>query len=1052
MKNKVLTLTLLLLCCGLCLGTERAAAEEATTTTAAEPISIIPNLSDPLTASDITAGMRIVLLVIDQSTALQGVYFNGEKAKSTSKDFAAEYVYLTEDADDGKIYLKRETDGKYIKTPTAVTTQLYMTDNSSEAAQFTVTTPTTNGTGSQALASPSGNLMSNVDLTKVVRFIAQYNGSDTFLNCQDSGAAAKWHNGTGGYSVFYVRSVPSLPEGVTTLDGGLTAANDLKAGDHIALEVVSSDIQGVYFNGADAKLTTSTVTDNHLYSLVDADNSQFYLQRDADSKYVAAASGNSHNLVTMTDEQTEAAKFTLVNPTTGGTAPANFTGSGDVRTDIDETKLVRFVTSVNNAGSTTTFLNCNSSGQGAKWFSGTGGYSAYYVHRTLNADETTVVNDRISLTEAINFWDTEKPGYLNPTSITEYNTAVTALNNTSSTATDLESATTNLNNARAANLINQPKAGHYYRLTTADQKFTTAKYLYQDLTNNGVYWGNGNNAALNYYWTFDTYNDGLALQTLATGDYAKSSGVKINDNSSNENIIVNSDAVAATFSVGNVPGAVCIALDGKNIHMLNHNSGKGTGGNVIYWSSADATKDASTYYITEVDAATVAANIGAPVTDLNDIDATAVTSYLRAIHEDTRVSSAHPYSAAVGTGYNEYSTDAEEAPSLEDIQKTFSDYSTKSTALRALTKSDITNGTSTLNECITAARNILSTVPTLTINLPKDGDFLRIASANETKVYLGGKNHSTQTGSAAYVSTSDNTTTVFFYNGGKLENYNNGYHLIQNGVYVKYGSTCADGTPISDFTFQAAKTGTVGQYNIQFATNRSLYAQPDGYTDSGSDITSSTTDVGYRFTLEKVNALDVTVSDAGYATFYAPVDVNVPTGLTAYTGEVDETGEYLTLTAVATIPALTGAILKGAANTYSLPIVEGTYQATAAAADDATTTLSGTVATIQSTTVTETLYTLQMRDNEVGLFPFGNSDSEDTTTPELKGFKAFLPLTSSSAVRGFIFNDDATVTALHTVSTDAPEADAIYDLSGRRILTPATRGIYIANGKKVYIR
>jgi hypothetical protein len=54
-------------------------------------------------------------------------------------------------------------------------------------------------------------------------------------------------------------------------------------------------------------------------------------------------------------------------------------------------------------------------------------------------------------------------------------------------------------------------------------------------------------------------------------------------------------------------------------------------------------------------------------------------------------------------------------------------------------------------------------------------------------------------------------------------------------------------------------------------------------------------------------------------------------------------------------------------------------------------------------------------------------------------------------VRGLLFGEDATVTAIDAVSTNAPDADALYDLGGRRITTPAARGIYIAHGKKVYI-
>jgi len=154
-----------------------------------------------------------------------------------------------------------------------------------------------------------------------------------------------------------------------------------------------------------------------------------------------------------------------------------------------------------------------------------------------------------------------------------------------------------------------------------------------------------------------------------------------------------------------------------------------------------------------------------------------------------------------------------------------------------------------------------------------------------------------------------------------------------------------------------------------------------------------------------------------------------------------------------TIPAHTGVILKGTTGTYRLPIVAGSYDATAAVDAD-NTKLTGTVATILSSSVADaTIFTLQKRDEGIGLYPFGTETNSETTTDtsELKGFKAYLTQSSTSSVRGFLFDGEA-VTAIDALTTDATPTDtATYDLSGRRV-NAAAHGLYISGGKKVIIR
>jgi hypothetical protein len=694
---------------------------------------------------------------------------------------------------------------------------------------------------------------------------------------------------------------------------------------------------------------------------------------------------------------------------------------------------------------------------------------------------------REQLQAEMEHWSTTTVGAYDATGNDAYNAAKTALDNTNSDDSALKTALDNLVSAESSATILQPKVGHYYQIVCSDIRFSyysQEKYIYSD--GESLKWSNTNNANLNYYWAVvQTDDNQLALQSIATGLYAYQSATPAN------NGVVQLSETPAPFTVVHKTesGDVRIDLNGTNhtLHLKGHTSGAGGSGDVIYWENAHSSSDASAFYLREVDAQTVASQVGTALTDLNTLQGTNaddVALYLRAAYTDAPISTAHPYYAHVGGGYNEYYTTATTSLTADKMKELFTAYTASHTALQSVTVDNITSNVESLKTCYTNAAAIQAvTIPTLSLNLPQAGDFLRIVSANTNKAYLSGNNQDNT--HAQFVATPDNSNTVFFYDGEKLVNYATGYRpdtckvaevtstatTLKSYNFISYHDV-KDGTT---FTFKADIASVLAKYNIVFNTNRYLYAaNTAGGTcaaNAGQNLTSSNINDGYRFTLEKVDALDVTIGEAQYATFYAPVSVTLPDGLSAYTGVVD--GDYLRLTAVSdnTIPAHTGVILQDNAATYRLPIVSGSYQAATAVdeedtTDEGITTLSGTVATINAETPTSgAIYTLQMRtvdgENKVGLFPFlkaddstdDSADASTTTTAELKGFKAYLTLneTQAAAVRGLLFGEDATVTAIDAVSTNAPDADALYDLGGRRITTPAARGIYIAHGKKVYI-
>lgn len=208
-----------------------------------------------------------------------------------------------------------------------------------------------------------------------------------------------------------------------------------------------------------------------------------------------------------------------------------------------------------------------------------------------------------------------------------------------------------------------------------------------------------------------------------------------------------------------------------------------------------------------------------------------------------------------------------------------------------------------------------------------------------------------------------------------------------------------------------------------------------------ADKCSSVCGNRHDFTLEKVEALPVTISAAKYATFFAPVAVTVPAGVTAHTVTIN--GDWVTLSeALEVIPANTGVVLYSeTAGTYNLTITEDVEAIEGNA-------LLGSVAATYYTTA-GTYYALGVVDNEVGFYKdaFNNSRFQNNS------HKAYLYVPNTSAASAFKFRFEDGTTAIESVLNNGADANApIYDLSGRRVNNAVKGGIYIQNGKKFIVK
>lgn len=148
-------------------------------------------------------------------------------------------------------------------------------------------------------------------------------------------------------------------------------------------------------------------------------------------------------------------------------------------------------------------------------------------------------------------------------------------------------------------------------------------------------------------------------------------------------------------------------------------------------------------------------------------------------------------------------------------------------------------------------------------------------------------------------------------------------------------------------------------------------------------------------------------------------------------------GDQLTLTPVANriIPADNAVILKSSAETITL-----TY-------DETNATLSGNQ--LQGTTAEMTgaegnIYVLNKGTNGVGFYKL-------RSTGTIGANKAYLTYSGggAAATRGYFLFDETT--GIEMPTAEDVNADAVfYDLQGRRVQNP-TKGLYIVNGKKVFI-
>ena len=338
------------------------------------------------------------------------------------------------------------------------------------------------------------------------------------------------------------------------------------------------------------------------------------------------------------------------------------------------------------------------------------------------------------------------------------------------------------------------------------------------------------------------------------------------------------------------------------------------------------------------------------------------------------------------------------------------------------------NESSTFEEIESVYNQITEVKNAIHIVAPEAGKFYRFKSATQNNYIasnkVGANNRPLMTAApeeAVFYLTAD--SKLITSNMLAMDNYN---------VVANLGQAT---------TFKASKA-IIGAYAIR-NNGGSYFAKATGeQIDRHGDENTGLATADCAWILEEVTdpavqpKLTKTMT-AEYATLAAPVALNIPAGVKAYTVTVDEAKETAILNEVAdVIPAGVAVLLKkeGAENSFDF-----TY-----APEGATENENALVGVYKETAVGSDINAYILGNGSKGL-GFYQMDKTDRT---LGANKAYLVLPKEAqAIRSIIIGGPTT--GIEETVAESTGAEEYYDLQGRRVMNP-TKGIYVTkSGKKV---
>ena len=581
----------------------------------------------------------------------------------------------------------------------------------------------------------------------------------------------------------------------------------------------------------------------------------------------------------------------------------------------------------------------------------------------------------------------------------------------------------------------------YYRIVSAFTGGTSAsKSITSFQTNsNGLGWEvtNANNGE--QYWNIQgNSTDGYPIQSAYFGS---KQFIKLTDSTNNGNTnysLVSNESEASHFDIDLIDACNQYTLKARGnnypVHgryMLDNYSE----GPLTTWASEK--NNASAWYLY-------------PTTDRE-----------AAVASLTTITSGVDYSKQVGTALGQYSepegTTTEGLATLTANYKTYKQQVTEALASNNVTTMETAfdNFKTNVSDLITAEKK--AAYARVTINQPTVGKLYRFKCKANNKYMAAASSNAQMT----MVNNADPASTIFIVCEGNAINNQAAYKLLSynTGYYTKdTHSNGALAAAANSVLMKTSEGNNYGYYTLftDYSGSKYIYGG-DSNTDRHSDYVANRCD----WTIEEVTWLPIPVSSTyKFGTFFSPVNLALTdtyysqdARMKFYTGRLDDEG-YVVLDKVNdNIPANTPYVIELTSESgYGNGCQYLKIADSAPAIEASTYDLRGGLETIATPTDQGTIYTLQAAWDETA----DNNNSATNVAfrryngTNIIGCRAYLPVSGTQPVKGLRFNE-GTTTRIESLEAEQTHEIEVYDLSGRRV-ERAGKGLYIINGKKVYIK